>query len=158
MTTTASPDVDVACATLIDFLDHLACAGKSHTMDTLATTELTFSQLRVLFALGAHTATTMSLNEVADHVHLSFASAGRTVDKLVGTGLVDRREDPADRRVKRVSLTAEGKKLVDAQLSIKEELIHRFVASLPGDLRAGLTSALRPIVDSDVDHFAAITD
>ena len=61
------------------------------------------------------------MNEIAQQVNLSLAAAGRTVDKLVGTGLVDRREDIADRRVKRVSLTAEGTRVVDSQLRIPNE-------------------------------------
>ena len=156
-TETSRASVDAASSTLLGFLDRLACAGKPHTLDTLATTELTFSQLRVLFAVAAASGSSMPLNEVADHVHLSLASAGRAVDKLVHIALVDRREDPADRRVKRVSLTAEGQKLVDAQLSVKEDLISTFVENLPDDLRAGLVTALAPIIDSDVDHFASIT-
>lgn len=127
-------------------------------MDSLAATDLTFSQLRVLFTLGAHgvSGESMSMHEVAEQVHLSLAAAGRSVDKLVGSDLVDRREDPADRRVKRVSLTAKGRDIVDSQVSIKQDLIREFVARLPEHLRTGLCSALDPIVDDDVDYFTGI--
>ncbi|MGV9709148.1 MarR family winged helix-turn-helix transcriptional regulator [Gordonia sp. NPDC003424] len=150
--------VESTCTTLIDFLDRLACLGKQHTMESLATTELTFSQLRVLFALAAHdsAAEAMSVNDIADQIHLSLAATGRTVDKLVGAELVDRREDTADRRVKRVTLTDEGRTIVDAQLSIKQDLIRAFVSRLPGDIRTQLCDALNPIVDSDVDFFAGL--
>jgi DNA-binding MarR family transcriptional regulator len=156
----AGASVDAAFDALIGFLDRLACVGKAHTMDTLAATELTFSQLRVMFALGAHGdgAECMSVNEIADHVNLSLAAAGRTVDKLVGAGLVDRREDATDRRVKRVSLTADGHRIVDSQLSVKQDLIRTFVARLPAPLRTGLCDALNPIVDNEVDYFAGIGD
>lgn len=152
--------VDVACDMLTGFLDRLACMGKAHTMDTLAATELTFSQLRVLFALGAHGVgvESMSVHEIADQVNLSLAAAGRTVDKLVGTGLVDRREDATDRRVKRVSLTTEGRQIVDSQLSIKQDLIRGFIGRLPEPLRRGLCGALNPIVDNEVDYFSGIGD
>ncbi|GAA3718148.1 MarR family winged helix-turn-helix transcriptional regulator [Gordonia hankookensis] len=152
--------VDAACDMLTGFLDRLACMGKAHTMDTLAATELTFSQLRVLFALGAHGdgVECMSVHEIADQVNLSLAAAGRTVDKLVGTGLVDRREDAADRRVKRVSLTTEGRQIVDSQLSIKQDLIRGFIGRLPEPLRRGLCGALNPIVDNEVDYFSGIGD
>ncbi|MFW0783315.1 MarR family transcriptional regulator [Gordonia sp. CPCC 206044] len=150
--------VETTCATLTGFLDRLACIAKGQTMDTLAAADLTFSQIRVLFALGAHgeDSESMSVHEIAGQVNLSLAAAGRTVDKLVGTGLVDRREDPTDRRVKRVSLTAEGADVVASQVTIKREMLRSFVAGLPVGLRDGLCSALSPIVDSDVDYFAQV--
>ncbi len=152
--------VEAACGTLLGFLDRLACLGKTHSMDTLAASELTFSQLRVMFALGAHGdgAECMSVNEIAEHVNLSLAATGRTVDKLVVAGLADRREDTADRRVKRVSLTDEGRHIVDSHLSIKQDIISAFVAGLPDNLRADLCSALNPIIDADVDYFTGVLD
>lgn len=152
--------VDAACQVLTGFLDRFAACGKSHAMDLLAATDLTFSQLKVLFALGSHADApcAMPVNEIADHVNLSFAATGRTVDKLVGSGLVDRREDATDRRVKRVSLTAEGRRIVDEQLSFKDELVTAFVSGLPDELRSQLSEALQPIVDSDVDYFALLED
>lgn len=152
--------IERAFGSLFGFLDRLACVGKSQTMDSMAATDLTFSQLRVLFALGAHGdgAECLSVHEIAQQVNLSLAAAGRTVDKLVGTGLVDRREDIADRRVKRVSLTVEGTRVVDSQLSIKQDMIRSFVAGLPDSLRTGLCRALDPIVDNEVDYFSGIAE
>lgn len=121
-------------------------------MDVLAATDLTFSQMKVMFVLGAHEET-LPVNEIADRVHLSLAATGRTVDKLVGLELVDRREDPADRRVKLISLTDAGVEFVQSHLTVRDELVHQFVSGLPETLRQGLTAALRPIVDSEVDHF-----
>lgn len=154
--------VDATCTTLTDFLDRLACLGKPHTMESLANTDLPFSQLRVLFTLSAHESTTesrpesMSVNEIAEQVHLSLAAAGRTVDKLVGAGLVDRREDTADRRVKRVTLTSDGREIVDSHLTVKQDLIRAFVSGLPQDVRVRLCDGLNPIVDSDVDFFVGL--
>lgn len=157
-TCSAGASIERAYESLMGFLDRLACVGKSQTMDSMAATDLTFSQLRVLFALGAHGdgAECMSVNEIAQQVNLSLAAAGRTVDKLVGVGLVDRREDATDRRVKRVSLTDEGTRVVDSQLSIKQDIIRGFVAGLPDSLRTNLCRALDPIVDNDVDYFSGI--
>ncbi|UVF76537.1 MarR family winged helix-turn-helix transcriptional regulator [Gordonia mangrovi] len=147
--------VDAAAEALIEFLDRLSCVAKAQTMDSLAAADLTFSQMRVLFTLGAHGdgAESMSLNEIADHINLSLAAAGRTVDKLVGAGLVDRREDAADRRVKRVSLTAEGNDVITSHVDIHRELLRTFVAGLPEPLQVDLGAALSAIVDNEVDYF-----
>lgn len=148
----SDPELADACDALVEFFERLAQLAKSQVMDELAATDLTFSQLRVLFALGAGESP-KSVNEIADAVQLSLAAAGRTVDRLVTDGLVDRREDPADRRIKRVSLTATGRELVDGQLTVQRELVQRFVAGLPDTRRAALTEALRSVVDADVDYF-----
>ena len=95
----------------------------------------------------------MPVHEIAECVDLSIATAGRTVDRLVQAGLVDRREDPGDRRVKLVTLTDQGRETVEKQLDIKRDLVGRFIDGLPDEFRAALTSALRNIVDADVDYF-----
>lgn len=95
----------------------------------------------------------MSVNAIAEQVQLSLAAAGRTVDKLVCGGLVDRREDPTDRRVKRISLTDGGRRYLETHLAVKHETVRHFVANLPADMRDELCAALRPIVDDAVDHF-----
>lgn len=143
---------DAACEALTSFLERLSCLGTARAMETFAASELTFSQLRVLFVVCMEP-TPMPVHEIADAVDLSVAAAGRVVDRLVQTGLVDRREDPADRRIKRVAPTEQGQAAVDAQLDVKRDLVGRFVAGLPDEFRAHLTSALRQIVDADVDYF-----
>ncbi|MGX7696798.1 MarR family winged helix-turn-helix transcriptional regulator [Gordonia polyisoprenivorans] len=147
-----STSIDSACRALHEFLDRLTCLSKAAAVDDLATTDLTFSQIRVLFVAG-DAQVPMSVHEIAEAIGLSLAATGRTVDRLVRLGFVDRREDPADRRVKRVSLTAGGRHLVDEQLSVRQEIISDFVAGLPAEHRDALTDALRPIVDADTDYF-----
>lgn len=117
-------------------------------MDTLAATELSLSQMRSVFILGSH-GSAMSVNELAGELGLSLAAAGRGIDKLVGLGFVDRREDAADRRIKRISLTEKGQEFVDAQLSIRQDLLHTFVSRLPDEVRDDLRSALATVVDCD---------
>ncbi|GAB40382.1 MULTISPECIES: MarR family winged helix-turn-helix transcriptional regulator [Gordonia] len=143
---------DAACDALSSFLERLSCLGTAEAMDTLAASELTFTQFRALFVVSMHDAP-MPVHEIAECVDLSIATAGRTVDRLVQAGLVDRREDPGDRRVKLVTLTDQGRETVEKQLDIKRDLVGRFIDGLPDEFRAALTSALRNIVDADVDYF-----
>lgn len=144
--------IDATCSVLREFVDRLACLGKSAVMNDLATTDLTLSQIHTLFVAG-DADTPLSMNEIADAIGLSVAAAGRTVDRLVRLGFVDRREDPSDRRVKRVSITVEGRALLDAQLTVHNEIVMALVSVLPDEHRTALTQALRPIVDADVDYF-----
>ena len=148
----ADQSIEAASSALVAFLDRLLDLGRPETMESLAATDITFSQLRVLCALGSHEGP-MPVNAIAEQVQLSLAAAGRTVDKLVGCGLADSREDSADRRIKRVSLTHGGMRYLETHLALQHETVRRFVAGLPAELRDNLCSALRPIVDDAVDHF-----
>ena len=67
----------------------------------------------------------------------------RAVDGLVKKRLATRVEDAEDRRVRRVEITAKGKKLVDDA--------DGRAAGRDGDLRRSLTAAQRRKLDAAVD-------
>lgn len=134
------------------FFERLTCSAKAATMDSLVATELSLSQMRSVFILGSH-GSPMSVNELAGELGLSLAAAGRGIDKLVGLDIVDRREDASDRRIKRISLTEKGREIVDAQMSVKEDLLRDFVSRLPAEVRDNLRSALDAVVNGD--HYFA---
>lgn len=128
-----------------DFIDRVLCATHATTADTLATTDLSISQLRMLFVLRG-SSQPPTVNEVADGVALSVAATGRAADRLVAAGLVDRREDQFDRRMKRLSLTAEGQHLLETHFQVHadavEELLGRMPAEVCARLHDGITAAI----------------
>ena len=130
---------------LFRFLDHLACQQSARTADSLAATDMTLSQLRMMFALHRESEP-VSVNELADAVGLSLAAAGRGADRLVGLDLVDRREDPADRRVKRLSLTDKGRTLLDEEFTQHSDDLDGLVSALPDDLRITLRDTLSDVL------------
>jgi DNA-binding MarR family transcriptional regulator len=71
--------------------------------------ELTMTQLKTLFTLSC--AQPVTVSELAEWLGISAPTASYLVDRLVQAGLVDRREDPADRRRTLVQLTAAGEGL-----------------------------------------------
>jgi DNA-binding MarR family transcriptional regulator len=93
--------------------------------------ELTLSQLKTLSLLSdLPPASPLSLKEVAARLGISLPAASRAVDPLVRRGLVERREDAGDRRIKRVRTTAAGDaltaRLVAARVAALEELLSGF--------------------------------
>jgi MarR family transcriptional regulator, 2-MHQ and catechol-resistance regulon repressor len=54
----------------------------------------------------------LPVNTIGPKVHLTPGSISVAVDRLVERGLVSRVESPEDRRVRIVSLTSKGKKLI----------------------------------------------
>ncbi|MBN2471482.1 MAG: MarR family transcriptional regulator [Anaerolineae bacterium] len=76
-------------------------------MDTLSAFELTVPQYyALLVACRAEGGCTMSA--LAEATHQVSATMTGIIDRLAERGLVERREDPADRRARRVYITADG--------------------------------------------------
>jgi DNA-binding MarR family transcriptional regulator len=71
---------------------------------------LSMTQLNTLFRL--HHAGMCGVTEVGDHLGVTNAAASQMVDRLVQQGLIERAEDPSDRRVKQLSLTPKGQRMV----------------------------------------------
>lgn len=53
-----------------------------------------------------------SMLRLAEHLDISLSGTSRNVEKLKKKGLVTRKEDTVDRRVKLISLTAKGERIV----------------------------------------------
>ncbi|HXZ47837.1 MAG TPA: MarR family transcriptional regulator [Usitatibacter sp.] len=72
---------------------------------------LTLPQCRALVRLEDHEGASQArLAEVAAMEPMTMV---RTVDRLEERGLVERRPDPADRRARRLHLTAKGRRMLD---------------------------------------------
>jgi len=74
-------------------------------------TGITVPQSRILAELRRCDGLTQT--ELADHVMMEKAPLGRIIDRMEEIGLVTRRPDPADRRVRRVYLTDAIDRLYD---------------------------------------------
>ncbi|HEY2637073.1 MAG TPA: MarR family transcriptional regulator, partial [Solirubrobacteraceae bacterium] len=73
-------------------------------------------------------------------------ATSRAVDALYRDGLVSRREDEADRRVKRIALTSAGDAVLDRLGAARRDALTRFASRLTGDERDGLARALAPVL------------
>lgn len=96
---------------LESFIGRLHCGIQTAGIEALIAADLTFSQMRTLLALSQQPEPG-PIHEIATRLELSVAAAGRNVDQLVRLGLVDRVEDDADRRIKRISLSGHGRTLI----------------------------------------------
>ena len=87
----------------------------------------------------------LPVNTIGPKVHLTPGSISTAVDRLVGRGLVSRVESPEDRRVRVVSLTSKGKRLI-APVFRKHvaEIRKVFANASPKELRA-LETTLKKI-------------
>jgi DNA-binding MarR family transcriptional regulator len=96
------------------------------TFNTIAELDLSFTQLKALCALEMD-GEERSVKALAESMGVSLPAMSRAVDGLFERGFVQRDEDPADRRMKRVRLTEAGRTvplaLNEARLSALQELM-----------------------------------
>jgi len=127
-----------------------------HRAKTRGTTR---AQWIVLFRLRQQEG--LSQVDLADVLELQPISLVRLLDRLVEHGLLERRDDPKDRRANRLFLTASGKQLVDDLDGLRDAIASDVMKDLsPQAIETSLV-ALREIKDrikalSDPpDHVAA---
>ncbi len=101
---------------------------------------LTRSQWRVLAHLLRHDGTTQSA--LAEQLEIGKASLGPMLGRLVEKGWVVRRDDPADRRVKRLYCTDKVKPIIAYMWETGRQLHGQALAGLGRDEQRRLVEAL----------------
>jgi DNA-binding MarR family transcriptional regulator len=135
---------------LMTFLATTMKTAQGEVFRVVAELELTMTQLKALHVLdGAEGELTPS--ELAKLLGLSPAATGRAVDALTRQGVVSRREDQTDRRVKRLALTDSGRQAVGRIMAARHEGLMTLVTSLDPSQREALSAALQPLLPADSD-------
>lgn len=95
------------------------------------------------------------VSDLGDELGVTSAAASQMLERLVQGGLVERREDPDDRRAKRIELTDRGSRLVQATVELRRRQFSELAARLDPRERARAAAALRALVAaSDVPEAA----
>lgn len=84
----------------------------------------------------------LSQSEVADLLEIEKAPAGRLVDRMEAKGWLERRADPKDRRINRLHLTPEGKRIHAAIWPIAEATVDAAMSGLSREERETLTALM----------------
>jgi DNA-binding MarR family transcriptional regulator len=84
-----------------------------------------------------------SLSEVADHIGLTLPTMSMLVDGLVVRGLVNRREDPEDRRRMTLALTDAGRTRLESARSATTANLEQRLRQLSASDRTTITTAMR---------------
>lgn len=106
---------------------------------------VTMSQAKVLYLVQADKGLRMS--ELSSRLGVSISTVSGVVDRLVDQGLVDRQDDPADRRQVVLRITNAG--------TTQLELFRELNAGQFRDLLAGIPEADLAVVERAIDILAA---
>jgi DNA-binding MarR family transcriptional regulator len=107
----------------------LRLARSGHAKQGLSSAQ--YSALAVLHERGA-----LSLVELARAERVSHPTMSRVVAGLVRLGAAERQDDPADRRSRRVALTAEGRTLYAKTCANRVALTAAILSQLSKEARA----------------------
>lgn len=107
---------------------------------------LSTGQLRTLTHLhfqGVH-----QVSDIGDDLGVTTAAASQLVDRLVNMDLLERTEDPDDRRVKRITITKAGRALVRQGIEDRLKWMKDLANNLTSDQQEETLSALRTLTEA----------
>jgi MarR family transcriptional regulator, organic hydroperoxide resistance regulator len=122
---TPAPSVE---AEIGELMVRLLSSAKDHFMRGLAEMDLTSAQGFALHHLEAP----LSMRQLADEMGYDASHITGIVDKLEALGLVERRPDPRDRRIKLLVTTAKGRALrrrIQDQVFDRQPILDRLDAA-----------------------------
>ena len=112
--------------------------------DALAEQGLTTPKMRTLAVLSV--AGGLTVNELSVYAVVEQSTMSRTLDALEAAGLVRRREDEADSRIRRVSLTEAGREAFDRIWPALAEAEAWLFEGVPEEERDRFVSTLRTVL------------
>jgi DNA-binding MarR family transcriptional regulator len=87
------------------------------------------------------------VSHISEYLNVSVAAASQMVERLVQNGLVERTEEPNDRRVKHLTLTRKGRALVETGLATMhlwvDAVVERLTQDECGQVEKGLAILAR---------------
>lgn len=98
------------------------------------------SQLRALVVVASNEG--ISLGKLAAAAGLSLSTASRLCDRLVAAGLLNRADDPANRRQLSLTLTDAGRRVLRQVTDNRRQAVQPILRKLSRQRRAALVAAL----------------
>jgi DNA-binding MarR family transcriptional regulator len=89
---------------------------------------ITAAQTFVIFDVMEHEGT--SVKDIASRIQLDSPGVTGLIDRLVKEGLLERKEDPEDRRSLRINLTEKGRELADNKLVPMALEFNKYIRSI----------------------------
>ena len=109
-------------------------------------TGLSFSQLNVLMRLyhGGNS----GVSEIGEQMGVTSAAASQAIDRLVLQDLIERTEDPKDRRAKRLALTPKGRTLIERGIEARSQWVEGLTEALTPEQQSMTISALTLLTEA----------
>jgi DNA-binding MarR family transcriptional regulator len=106
---------------------------------------LSMSQLGALFHL--HHRGSSGVTDLGDHLGVTSAAASQMLERLAQQDLIVRTEDPNDRRVKQVLLTAKGLQVLQESIRARQRWLYDLAEALSDAEKEASITALAVLID-----------
>ncbi len=84
----------------------------------------------------------LTQREIAERLNVEPITVARMLDRLCARGVVERRPDPADRRVWRIHLSEDGARVRETTSDRREALGHEITSGLPAEITRAMERGL----------------
>lgn len=140
---TSTPQLIQTIRQFMDFAMHHTMRERAHFARA---TGLSMPQFGILMQL--HYRQNCGISDLSERFDITNAAASQLVDKLVQSGLIQREEDPNDRRAKLLNLTEKGKKLIQQGIEERYRWVDQVAAKLTPEERTKLAEAMEIVTQA----------
>jgi len=120
-------------------------AAIAHSL-AVADSRVTLPQLRVLVMIEDRGR--LNLSAVAQALGVNASNASRTCDRLVNHGLLNREEDPQDRRNVVLTVTRDGARVVSSMMTQRRTILEQVVSRMSVEDQRALTDGMDAFVEA----------
>jgi DNA-binding MarR family transcriptional regulator len=107
-----------------------------------------FSMPQFFLLMQVHRRAHCGISDLSEHLEITNAATSQLVDKLVQAGLLERAEDPHDRRAKQVSLTPAGEEMVEKAIAERSRWVDDLADVLSVEEKAKIADALETMTQA----------
>ena len=101
-----------------------------------------FSMPQFFLLMQVHRREHCGISDLSENLEITNAATSQLVDKLVQAGLLERTEDPHDRRAKQVSLSPAGEAFIEKAIAERSRWVDGLATVLNTDERSKAAEAL----------------
>jgi MarR family transcriptional regulator, 2-MHQ and catechol-resistance regulon repressor len=127
----------------MDLLTHRAFREQGHFVKS---TGLSMAQYGILMQM--HYQRNCGISDISTSMETTTAAASQLVDKLVQSKLVERTEDPHDRRAKQLKLTEKGQELINTGIQARSRWVDEVITVLTPEQVEVVTAGLSILTEA----------
>ncbi len=130
-----------------DWVESIAMRSLREMSSYVRATGLSWPQFGVLMLL--YHGGVCGVTRLGQRMEISGAGASQLIERLVQAGLVQRSENPDDRRARVIALSDKGCELVEQGISQRYQWLDKLVAGLDDERRQAVLAALPLLMDAE---------
>ncbi|HUD20346.1 MAG TPA: MarR family winged helix-turn-helix transcriptional regulator [Patescibacteria group bacterium] len=130
---------------LVERIFKVARLMKDEMSYTHDVTHLSILQIQTLFFLKHDKDKNISMSDIAAYFRIELPSATSLVNKLCDQKLVERRADQNDRRLVLITLTADGKTMLEDAMCARRKKLEKILSYLSEKEKSDLSSIFKTL-------------